>query len=79
VKSTLGLRTAVNRNHHPRGAATNYQHPSLGRRTCPGEPARLRHVAFQVNDLRSIVDRVRDGGWGTIGEIVNFENMLLLC
>lgn len=39
----------------------------------------LRHVAFQVDDLRRIVDRVREGGWGTIGEVVNYEDMYLLC
>jgi len=45
----------------------------------PANRPGLRHVAFQVNDLRSIIDRVRDGGWGTIGEIVNYENTFLLC
>jgi catechol 2,3-dioxygenase-like lactoylglutathione lyase family enzyme len=45
----------------------------------PANRPGLRHVAFQVNDLRSIIHRVRDGGWGTIGEIVNYENTFLLC
>jgi catechol 2,3-dioxygenase-like lactoylglutathione lyase family enzyme len=45
----------------------------------PANRPGLRHVAFQVNDLRSIIDRVHDGGWGTIGEIVNYENTFLLC
>ena len=39
----------------------------------------LRHVAFQVNDLRSLIDRVRESGWETVGEIVNYEDMFLLC
>jgi catechol 2,3-dioxygenase-like lactoylglutathione lyase family enzyme len=38
----------------------------------------LRHVAFQVNNLRSVVDQIREGGWDTIGEIVNYEDMFLL-
>ena len=39
----------------------------------------LRHIAFTVNDIRGIVDRVRDAGWDTIGEIVDYENTYLLC
>jgi catechol 2,3-dioxygenase-like lactoylglutathione lyase family enzyme len=39
----------------------------------------LRHVAFQVDDVRGVVDRVHDAGWDTIGEIVNYEDMFLLC
>ena len=39
----------------------------------------LRHVAFQVDDLRGVVDRVREAGWDTVGEIVDYESMFLLC
>ena len=39
----------------------------------------LRHVAFTVDDLRGVVDRVRDAGWETVGEIVDYEGMFLLC
>jgi catechol 2,3-dioxygenase-like lactoylglutathione lyase family enzyme len=39
----------------------------------------LRHVAFTVDDLRGVVDRVREAGWDTVGEIVDYENMFLLC
>jgi catechol 2,3-dioxygenase-like lactoylglutathione lyase family enzyme len=39
----------------------------------------LRHVAFTVDDVRDVVDRVRDAGWETIGEIVDYENIYLLC
>ena len=39
----------------------------------------LRHVAFQVDDLRRVVDRARESGWDTVGEIVNYEEMYLLC
>jgi catechol 2,3-dioxygenase-like lactoylglutathione lyase family enzyme len=39
----------------------------------------LRHIAFTVEDVRGVVDRVREAGWDTIGEIVDFENMFLLC
>jgi catechol 2,3-dioxygenase-like lactoylglutathione lyase family enzyme len=29
----------------------------------------LRHVAFKVDDVRGVVDRVREAGWETVGEI----------
>jgi catechol 2,3-dioxygenase-like lactoylglutathione lyase family enzyme len=50
-----------------------------------GEPAPaanrpgLRHIAFTVDDLRGVVDRVREAGWETVGEIVDYENTFLLC
>ena len=39
----------------------------------------LRHVAFKVDDVRAVVDRVRAAGWDTVGEIVDYESMFLLC
>ncbi len=39
----------------------------------------LRHVAFNVDDLRGVVDRVRGAGWDTVGEIVDYESTFLLC
>ncbi|HEX6461249.1 MAG TPA: VOC family protein [Thermoleophilaceae bacterium] len=48
----------------------------------PAPPANrpgLRHIAFKVDDVRGVVDRVRAAGWQTVGEIVNFENTFLLC
>ena len=29
--------------------------------------------------MQSVVERVREAGWETVGEIVNFENTFLLC
>ena len=58
-----------------------FHSPSAG----AGEPAPaanrpgLRHVAFKVDDVRGVVDRVRAAGWETVGEIVDFENTFLLC
>jgi catechol 2,3-dioxygenase-like lactoylglutathione lyase family enzyme len=39
----------------------------------------LRHVAFKVDDVRRLVGRVREAGWETIGQIVDYENTFLLC
>jgi catechol 2,3-dioxygenase-like lactoylglutathione lyase family enzyme len=58
-----------------------FQSPSAGRQG-PGPAANrpgLRHVAFTVDDVHGVVDRVREAGWETVGEIVDYENMFLLC
>jgi catechol 2,3-dioxygenase-like lactoylglutathione lyase family enzyme len=39
----------------------------------------LRHVALNVDDVRGVLRRVREAGWDTLGEIVDYENMFLLC
>jgi catechol 2,3-dioxygenase-like lactoylglutathione lyase family enzyme len=58
-----------------------FHSPSTGAR----EPAPavnrpgLRHVAFKVDDVRGVVDRIREAGWETIGEIVDFQSTFLLC
>jgi catechol 2,3-dioxygenase-like lactoylglutathione lyase family enzyme len=39
----------------------------------------LRHIAFAVDDVRGVVDRIRDAGWDTVGEIVDYQNTFLLC
>jgi catechol 2,3-dioxygenase-like lactoylglutathione lyase family enzyme len=39
----------------------------------------LRHVAFKVDDVRGVVERVRKAGWETVGEIVDYESTFLLC
>lgn len=39
----------------------------------------LRHVAFKVDDVHAVVARVREAGWDTVGEIVNYEDIFLLC
>jgi catechol 2,3-dioxygenase-like lactoylglutathione lyase family enzyme len=39
----------------------------------------MRHISFSVEDMYSVVDRVRAAGWGPVGEVVNYEDMYLLC
>jgi catechol 2,3-dioxygenase-like lactoylglutathione lyase family enzyme len=39
----------------------------------------LRHIAFKVDDVRGVVDRVREAGWETVGEIVDYESTFLIC
>jgi catechol 2,3-dioxygenase-like lactoylglutathione lyase family enzyme len=39
----------------------------------------LRHIAFTVDDVGGVVDRLQEAGWETIGELVDYENVYLLC
>ena len=58
-----------------------FHSPSAGaRETAPAanRPG-LRHVAFKVDDVRAVVERVREAGWETVGEVVNFDDTFLLC
>jgi catechol 2,3-dioxygenase-like lactoylglutathione lyase family enzyme len=57
---------------HSPAAAAQEPAPAANR---PG----LRHVAFKVDDVRGVVDRVRAAGFDTVGEIANFEDTFLLC
>jgi len=57
---------------HSPSAGTHEPAPAANR---PG----LRHIAFTVDDVPGVIDRVRDAGWDTVGEIVNYENIYLLC
>ncbi len=47
----------------------------------PAPPNRrgIRHLAFAVDDLNAVVDRLRAVGWGTVGEIVDYQGLYLLC
>jgi catechol 2,3-dioxygenase-like lactoylglutathione lyase family enzyme len=58
-----------------------FHSPSAGaRELAPAVTRRgVRHVAFKVDDVRGVFDRVREAGWETVGEIVDFENTFLLC
>jgi catechol 2,3-dioxygenase-like lactoylglutathione lyase family enzyme len=58
-----------------------FQSPSAAAQEPAPAPNRpgLRHIAFQVDDMRGVVDRVREAGWETVGEIVDYEGTFLLC
>lgn len=38
----------------------------------------MRHLAFQVDDLHAVVDRMCTAGWDTVGEIVDYDGVFLL-
>lgn len=48
-------------------------HPSLANRLG------IRHIAFVVDDLDTIVNGLRDKGVDTIGEVENYEDTFRLC
>ena len=45
----------------------------------PANRPGIRHVAYRVDDVRAVVERMRAAGWGTVGEIVDYEGIYLLC
>jgi catechol 2,3-dioxygenase-like lactoylglutathione lyase family enzyme len=57
---------------HSPSAGAHEPAPAVNR---PG----LRHVALKVDDVRGVVARVREAGWETVGEVVDFESTFLLC
>lgn len=47
----------------------------------PAPPNRLgiRHIAFAVDDMAATLETIRAAGWDTIGEVVDYQGMFLLC
>lgn len=58
-----------------------FHEPSAEPDLQPAPPNRsgIRHLAFAVDDIGAVVDRLRTDGWDTVGEIVNYQEMFLLC
>lgn len=44
-----------------------------GAHPLPANRLGFRHIAIEVNDLRTIVDGLRDKGFDTVGEICDYE------
>jgi catechol 2,3-dioxygenase-like lactoylglutathione lyase family enzyme len=45
----------------------------------PANRLGLRHLAFAIDDMSAVVGRLRTAGWHTVGEIVDYQGMFLLC
>ena len=45
----------------------------------PANRLGFRHIAIEVNDLNTIVDRLRDKGFDTVGEVRDYEDTYRLC
>jgi catechol 2,3-dioxygenase-like lactoylglutathione lyase family enzyme len=44
----------------------------------PNRPG-FRHIAIEVNDVNAIVDRLRDEGFGTVGDVQDYGKSYRLC
>jgi catechol 2,3-dioxygenase-like lactoylglutathione lyase family enzyme len=56
--------------------------PAAGAPVEPAPPSNrpgIRHIAFAVDDMDATVARVRAAGWDTVGDVVDYEGMYLLC
>lgn len=45
----------------------------------PSDTLGLRHLACRVGDLEPLLERVRGAGYDLIGEVVNYEDIWLVC
>lgn len=50
-----------------------------GAHAWPANRLGVRHNAFEVEDLKTIVDGLRDDGFDTVGEVSDFEDTYRLC
>ena len=50
-----------------------------GAHPLPANRLGFRHVAFEVNNLDTIVSGLRDKGFDTVGEVRDYEDMYRLC
>ncbi len=58
-----------------------FREPPVESDAQPAPPNRrgIRHLAFAVDDMSTVVDRLRAAGWDAVGEIVDYQGMFLLC
>ena len=45
----------------------------------PANRLGFRHICIEVNDLNAIVDRLRNQGFDTVGEVQDYGNIYRLC
>jgi catechol 2,3-dioxygenase-like lactoylglutathione lyase family enzyme len=50
-----------------------------GAHPLPANRLGFRHIAFEVNNLDTIVNGLRDKGFETVGEVRDFEDNYRLC
>ncbi|HEY3867245.1 MAG TPA: VOC family protein [Actinocrinis sp.] len=60
---------------------TRFRRPAdpAGPQSAPANRPGLRHIAYEVDDIDGVVKRLRDGGYDTVGEIVDYEGVFRLC
>lgn len=45
----------------------------------PSDTLGLRHIAYRVDGLEELLERVRAAGYDLVGEVVNYEDIWLVC
>jgi catechol 2,3-dioxygenase-like lactoylglutathione lyase family enzyme len=50
-----------------------------GARPLPANRLGIRHIAFVVDDLNAMVDRVRSRGLNLVGEVRDYKDIFRLC
>ena len=50
-----------------------------GAQPWPANRLGFRHICIEVNDLNAIVDRLRNQGFDTVGEVQDYGNIYRLC
>lgn len=45
----------------------------------PSNTPGLRHLAYRVDEVEPLVARVREAGYDTVAELVNYEDQWLVC
>jgi catechol 2,3-dioxygenase-like lactoylglutathione lyase family enzyme len=67
---------------HSKLELMSYQRPDMispEPRNAPPNTLGLRRLMFAVDDIEDTIARLRDHGADLIGEVVQFEDMFLLC
>jgi predicted enzyme related to lactoylglutathione lyase len=60
----------------------SYQKPAMIRPEPANAPANtlgIRRIMFAVDDLKDTIERLRPHGTELVGEVVQYEDMFLLC
>jgi catechol 2,3-dioxygenase-like lactoylglutathione lyase family enzyme len=58
--------------HAPAATATD-------RAPAPANRPGIRHIAYQVDDMHAVVEHMREAGFDTVGEVVDYEGIFLLA
>ncbi len=80
-----GVRAELMMVRTPDGSGTlelvKYHAPAdtTGAHPVPANRLSFRHIAIEVNDLKTIVDGLRDNGFATVGEVRDYEDSFRLC
>ncbi|GAA1674964.1 VOC family protein [Fodinicola feengrottensis] len=85
INGLEGVRTDMAMMRTPDGNAAlellKYNEPPApaGDQRAPSNVPGLRHVLFEVKDIKDLIDRLKPHGGELVGELVNYEDSWWLC